>query len=106
MEQQQPAVAPSAPDRGRIAVRLLYTILYLLVFEVIKTLLHVSVLIQYAVALITRKPAEPLRRFGNRLSAYAYRVLRYMTLNENVRPFPFADFPPEVEPGESEARFE
>ena len=94
------------PDRGKIAIRLLYTILYLVIFEAIKTLVHVSVLIQYVLALITRKPAEPLRRFGNRLSAYAYRVLRFMTLNENARPFPFADFPPELDPGEPEAKFE
>ena len=94
------------PDRGKIAVRLLFTILYLVIFEAIKTLVHLSVFVQYVVALITRKPAEPLRRFGNRLSAYAYRVLRYMTLNENARPFPFADFPPELEAAEPEAKFE
>jgi hypothetical protein len=41
-----------------------------------------------------------VRKFANQAAAYGYRVMRYLTLNENVRPFPFQDFPQELEPPE------
>ena len=38
--------------------------------------------------------------------SYGYRLMRYLTLNENQRPFPFSQFPAEVEPPDDAVRFE
>jgi len=94
------------PSRSQIAIRLLYTILYLIVFEVLKAVFYVTVLFQYVYLFITRKYSQPLRNFSNKLAAYAFRIIRYTTLNEHVKPFPFQEFPSEMEPPQDPVRFD
>ncbi|MFP4474648.1 MAG: DUF4389 domain-containing protein [Desulfatibacillaceae bacterium] len=92
------------PKRADIAVRFLFAILFLLVFELIRLVLQVVVLFQFIHALVTTEPNEPVRRFSSRLTEYTQSVMRYMTLNQNAKPFPFEDFPEAVPPQE-EVRF-
>jgi hypothetical protein len=92
-------------SRKQIGIRFLYTLLYLIALEVIKLIVQVTVILQFIYLLITQKYSEPLRNFSNKLAAYAYRVVRYATLNENVRPFPFNDFPAEMEKPEDRVLF-
>ena len=92
-------------SRKQISIRFLYTLLYLIALEVIKTIVQVTVILQFIYLLITRKYSEPLRNFSNKLAAYAYKVIRYATLNENFRPFPFNDFPAELEKPEDPVQF-
>ena len=93
-------------SRKKIAVRLLYTILFLIVFEIVKIIIQVSVLFQYVYLLISKNYNDPIRNFSNKVSVYAYRVLRYVTLNENEKPFPFNNFPKEIELPDKEVFFE
>ena len=93
-------------SRKKIAVRLLYTILFLIVFEIIKIIIQVSVIFQYVYLLISKTCNYPIRNFSNTVSVYAYRVLRYVTLNENEKPFPFSNFPKEIELPDKEVFFE
>jgi len=93
-------------SRKNIAIRCLYTLFFLIVFEVIKIILQFAVFFQFVYLLITRKYSKPAREFSNRLSTYAYKVMRYMTLNDNSRPFPFAVFPEALEEPVSEVTFE
>jgi len=37
--------------------------------------------------------------------SYAYKVIRYLTLTDNIRPFPLRDFPDEMEKVEETANF-
>lgn len=92
-------------SRKNISVRLLYTLLYLIALEVVKVVIQLTVLFQFAHLLISKKHSEPLRTFSNRLSAYVYRLTRYLTLNENTRPFPFSEFPSEMEQAEENIHF-
>jgi hypothetical protein len=92
-------------SRKYIAIRLLYTLLYLIVLEILKAMIQLSVIFQFIYLLITRKCSEPVRRFANKLTTYTYKVMRYLTLNENLRPFPFSDFPDEMEPPETQEAF-
>ncbi|WP_018124492.1 DUF4389 domain-containing protein [Desulfovibrio oxyclinae] len=87
-------------ERTGVLKRLAVTIVCLLVFELVRLLVQVSALFQYAWMLISKSYSAPLRNFNNRLSLYAYRLLRYATLNENARPFPFEEFPSSGEPAE------
>jgi hypothetical protein len=84
-------------SRKSIAVRLLYTLLFLIIFELLKVILVLSTAFQYIYLFIAGTYSEPLRRFCNRLSSYAYRMIRFITLNDNSKPFPFAEFAKEID---------
>jgi hypothetical protein len=92
--------------RKKIVVRLLYTVFFFIVFEILKIIIQVSVLFQYVYLLISKTYNNPVRNFTNKVSIYAYRVLRYVTLNENEKPYPFHDFPEEMELPDQEVFFE
>jgi len=92
--------------RKKILVRLLYTVFFFIIFEILKTIIQVSVLFQYVYLLISKTYSEPVRNFTNKVSIYAYKVLRYVALNENEKPYPFSDFPQEIEKPEGEVFFE
>ena len=87
----------SIKSRKGICIRLLYTLLYLVILEVIKLIIQVIVVFQYIYLLITLRHNDRVRNFSNKVCTYTYKVMRYLTLNENPRPFPFNDFPTEVE---------
>jgi hypothetical protein len=93
-------------SRKKIAVRFLYTIFFVIVLEILKTIIQLTVLFQYVYLFITTTYSNPVIKFSNKVSVYAYRVMRYITLNENDRPFPFSDFPQEIDPPEPEVHFE
>jgi hypothetical protein len=100
----EPVAVPVS--RTQILVRLFYTVLFLFVFGIVHALINLATAFQYILLLITLKPSEPVRRFANQLAAYGFRVMRYLTLNDNVRPFPFSEFPQELEPPVGEVRFD
>jgi Domain of unknown function (DUF4389) len=87
-------------DRKETVTRILLTLLFVVIVEgVIKTMLAAVILFELAYALLTRRaPGERVRRFANRTLSYCYRIMRFLTYNEPEPPFPFADFPSEVEP--------
>jgi len=90
-------ITESPVSRKNIAIRLLYTVMYLIIFEILKTIVQVVVLFQYIYLFITRKYSSPLRSFSNKVATYAYKIIRYATLNDNLGPFPFHEFPEEME---------
>ncbi len=87
-------------SRKDIAIRLLYSIFFLIVFELLKILVQFIVIFQYIYLFITRSSNEPVQKFGNKVVAYTYRVMRYITLNESTKPFPFGNVPQDIEPPE------
>jgi hypothetical protein len=100
------AEAEVTPSRAQVAIRLLYTLLYLAIFEVVKTIILLITLFEYFFLLVTLRHNEPARGLANKVATYGYRVMRYLTLNENQRPFPFSDFPAEIELPDEEVRFD
>jgi D-alanyl-lipoteichoic acid acyltransferase DltB (MBOAT superfamily) len=93
-------------SRKQVAIRLLYTLLYVAIFEVVKTIILLITLFEYFLLLVTLRHNEPARSFANQVAAYGYRLMRYLTLNDNQRPFPFSDFPAEIEPPDETVRFD
>jgi hypothetical protein len=92
--------------RKQVAIRLLYTLLYVAIFEVVKTIVLLTTVFEYFFLLITLQHNEPARTFANRVATYGYRLMRYITLNENQRPFPFSEFPAEMELPDEAVGFE
>jgi hypothetical protein len=91
--------------RKDIAIRLLFTILFLLIGLILAVVIGICVLVQYIYLLATTTHNEALRNFSNKVSFYMYKVSRYLTLNENPRPYPFTKFPEDIELPESEVTF-
>ena len=86
-------------ERGSTGVRFLYTLLFFLIAQLLEGLFLLLILFELLYALVTQEPPTyRVRRFANRVIGYLYRVLRYLTYNEECPPFPFAEFPTEVEP--------
>lgn len=102
MDEFQEAKVP----RGRAGVRLIFTILCMIMLYVVHLVIQALVLVQYAILLITRGYSQPLRKFSNQVATYNYRLVRYMTLNENGRPFPFSELPPVMEMPEEPVKFD
>lgn len=86
----------------QIAIRLLYTILFLVILGIVLLIVKVVIIFQFIYLFSTRKSNESVRQFSNKISTYGYRIFRYVTLNESQRPFPFADLPPELDPSEDQ----
>jgi hypothetical protein len=93
-------------SRKQVAIRLLYTLLYVAIFEVVKTVVLLIAIFEYFFLLITLRHNELARTFANKVATYGYRLMRFITLNENQRPFPFSEFPGEIELPDEEVRFE
>lgn len=92
--------------RGKIGIRLVFTLIFLVILSVMHFLIQVITLVQYVILLITKSYSEPLRSFSNKAAAYVYRLIRFITLNDNTRPFPMTDFPNEMESPEEPVRFD
>ena len=92
--------------RGQIAVRLLITLLFLPINGIVNATIVLTTLFQYVYLLITLQHSEPVRAFANKVIGYGYRVWRFISLNENRRPFPFSELPGEMEPPEKEVSFQ
>jgi hypothetical protein len=101
-----PEESPVTASRKQVAIRLLYTLLYVAIFEIVKTIILLTTIFEYFFLLITLRHNEPARAFANKAATYGYRVMRYLTLNENQRPFPFSEFPAEIELPDEEVRFD
>jgi len=92
--------------RGKIGIRLILTLLFLVILSVMHFIIQVLAMVQYVILLITKGYSEPLRSFSNKAAVYVYRLIRYVTLNDNTSPFPFTDFPQELESPVEPVRFD
>jgi hypothetical protein len=98
-------IKDSDRSRKNIAIRFIYALVFLVMFEILKIILQFTVLFQYVYLLITKKHSEPVREFSNKLATYIYKIIRYVTLSDNDRPFPFNSLPDALEGLESDIRF-
>lgn len=94
--------------RSQMLKRLIITIICFIAFEVVELAVVLLTLFQYGHMLILGRRNEHVKKLGNRLALYSYRVLRFATLNENSRPFPFGPMPTDtdVEPPSRSVHFQ
>ena len=85
-------------DRRDTGLRILYSLLFWLIAGVLRAVLGLLIVFDLLYTLVTGQlPPERVRQLGNRIIAYFYRVGRYLTYNESALPFPFSEFPAELE---------
>lgn len=83
-----------AIPRTETGLRLLYTLLFAVIAQVVAWMLAVLVAVQTISALVTRREPHPrLRTFGEGVARYLQEMCRYVTYNEPAPPFPFSDLP-------------
>lgn len=72
--------------------RIGFILIFAVVAGVVRTLIWVVVLLQIVTALITGNTNKHILGFGQKLAAYLYHVLLFMTFNTDEVPFPFSDW--------------
>jgi len=86
-------------SRSDVVIRIVYSLVFVVVVGILDTLLAVIVVFQLLFSLVTQTlPTRRLQRFANSVVAFYYQVLRYLTHNDSVIPFPFSDLPEPLEP--------
>jgi len=90
---------PVEIDRTDVGVRIVYTLLFALILSVLESLIFAVVAYQLVYSLITQRlPGERVQTFANGAVAYFRQILRYVSHNDSVIPFPFSDFPQPLQP--------
>ncbi len=90
---------PERIPRSDTGIRIALSLLFVLIAGVVELALRVLAGFSLIFALVTGDPpSAAVRGLANRLSAYLYRIYRYLTYNEARAPFPFAEFEPVLEP--------
>jgi hypothetical protein len=85
-------------SRGRTAARIGLSLIFVLLARVAEGVLGAVIVFELLYALVTeRPPSVEVRRFANRVLSYLVEVARYLTCASDAPPFPFADFPPELD---------
>ncbi|WP_046890150.1 DUF4389 domain-containing protein, partial [Pseudomonas aeruginosa] len=79
--------------RESIAIRILWMLLFVLVWQVAELLLGAVVVIQLVYRLIYGAPNGSLMAFGDSLSQYLAQIGRFGTFHSDEKPWPFADWP-------------
>lgn len=74
-------------------LRLLYTLLFALAWQVVELLLGVILVLQIGFRLFTGQPHGDLAGLGNSLAQYAWQIGRYVSGASEVKPWPFDEWP-------------
>jgi hypothetical protein len=85
--------------------RLLYILLFVILYNVAEMVLAVVVVLQVIMNLFTGGSNNQLLIFGKQLSRYIYTVMLYLTYNSNDLPFPFSPWPTLDAGGKVDNRF-
>ena len=92
MNVPQPVTPPALPDLG---LRVVYMLLFAIVFWALCWILVATTLIQLLVRLLNGRANADLTRFGASLARYARQVIEFLTFVTETTPFPFATWPVE-----------
>lgn len=76
-----------------ILLRVLWMIVYVLVWQVAQFILGAVVLVQLIYRLIYGAPSAGLMNFGDSLSQFLAQIGRFGSFHSDQKPWPFADWP-------------
>ena len=74
-------------------MRLVYMILFGIIFNLAEVLVALIVAIQFLFKLFSGNPVPRLQTFGNSLGAYFHLIVAFLTFRTEELPFPFAPWP-------------
>ena len=92
----------NAPKYESLVLRVLWMLVFLLVWQVAQLVLGGLVLVQLIYRLIYGAPNGGLMNFGDSLSLYLAQIGRFGSFHTDQQPWPFADWPaPRAPEGEA-----
>lgn len=80
-------------SRRETWIRLLYVILFAVIYSVAELVVGLLVVVQFGFVLLAGERNRKLLEFGGDLSRFIYQILQFVTFNSDEKPFPFADWP-------------
>ena len=83
--------APS--NEESIWLRLVFMILFAIVFNIAEFVLAVTAVVQFACKAITGKVLTQGIVFGQNLATYVYEIMLFLTFRTDEMPWPFAPWP-------------
>jgi hypothetical protein len=85
-----------------ILLRILWMVLFVVIWQLAELLLAGVVLVQLGYRLIYGAPSGSLMNFGDSLSQFLAQIGRFGTFHSDQKPWPFADWPtPRAPEGET-----
>ncbi|QVI84100.1 DUF4389 domain-containing protein [Pseudomonas viridiflava] len=88
-----------------IALRILWMLLFVIVWQVAEVVLAGVVIVQLGYRLIYGAPSGSLMNFGDSLSQFLAQIGRFGTFHSDQKPWPFADWPTPCAPEGEAAHF-
>lgn len=83
-------------DNSTIWKRLLFMLLFCLIYSVTEVVLGAVVILQFGFVMFANERNDKLLDLGANISTFIFAILNYLTFNSEQRPFPFSDWPGEA----------
>ncbi|MEE3636039.1 DUF4389 domain-containing protein [Pseudomonas sp. FFUP_PS_473] len=94
--------SPKQAQCESIGLRILWMLVFLIVWQLAELLLGGLILVQLVYRLIYGAPSASLMSFGDSLSQYLAQIGRFGSFHSDQKPWPFADWPsPRAPEGEA-----
>jgi hypothetical protein len=74
-------------------VRTLFTVGFFLVYGLLDVVIIFLMLVQWGFTLVTGQVNPALNQFSAGLALYIAQIVKYVTGNSELKPFPFTDWP-------------
>ncbi len=78
--------------RGDVWMRILYMLLFVVVYSVVEVIVIAATVFQLGFVLVSGDRNARLQNFNESLSRYVYDVLRFIMFVSDSKPFPFTDW--------------
>ncbi|AVH37820.1 DUF4389 domain-containing protein [Pseudomonas monteilii] len=93
---------PERAQRESIILRVLWMLVFLVVWQLAELLLGGLVLVQLIYRLVYGAPSASLMNFGDSLSQFLAQIGRFGSFHSDQKPWPFSDWPaPRAPEGEA-----
>ena len=82
-----------APWSKETVIRLLYVVLYALIYAVAEVVVAAVVILQFGFKLVTGDINDRLNSFSASLNRFIYEILQFATFRSDEKPFPLGEWP-------------
>lgn len=72
---------------------LLMVLMFIILFTLVKFILSIALIVQWALVLFTGEPNARLLHFTKGLNRYGYQIMEFISYNSELKPFPLSDWP-------------
>ena len=74
-------------------LKILYLILFYLIFRITDLVLLLVLLIQTILNLVSGEPSQSIKEFGKSLGVYLQQISEFLSYASEEKPYPFSDWP-------------